>query len=272
GGTGVMVSNQQSPPQQTDQKPVLPPESPVQEEEKQLTEKPADPINPIQEATPATPLLTGTITGNYTIVQNGYWAARDNTTVTLDANGVLTSFLDTSEGVTSLGTAQGSSSGNDGVIAWGRWSGGTTAGAFTLNTAPSQTELHYVVGIAPTAMPTSGEATYSMIGATPPSGFEGVTALTSSSLKINFGTSSGVFHGAFTMSGQALTTLPGGANISVLSGGRLTGGGCMVGACIGGNISLQGILAGAEASRAGMTYQLNAGGGITHGAIAYKKD
>jgi hypothetical protein len=110
-----------------------------------------------------------------------------------------------------------------------------------------------------------------MIGATPPSGFEGVS-LQSSSLSINFGTNAGQFNGVFASGIQTLSTLPGGAAFSVLSGGRLSGGGCMVGGCLAGSISLQGILAGAGASRAGMAYVLTGFGGNTHVAIAYKKN
>jgi hypothetical protein len=250
---------------------VLPPESPVQEEEKQLTEKPAEPVNPIQEATPATPLLTGTITGNYAAVHPSYFVARENTTIVLDGTGNLTSFLDTFEGTVSVGSSTSISSGNDGVIAWGRWANGSTAGAASFNTM-SPSELHYVVGIAPTAMPTSGSATYSMIGATPPSSAESVT-VNSSSLTINFGSLSGAFHGSFTVNGTALQTLAGGAGFSVGSGGTLSGGGCMTGACVGGNISLQGILAGAGAARAGMAYVLNPSfTSGAHGVIAYKKN
>jgi hypothetical protein len=276
GGTGVMVSNQQTPPQQTDQKPVLPPESPVQEEEKQLTEKPAEPVNPIQEASPATPLLTGTIEGSWAVVHPsfpGTIGRQAGATITLDGTGNLTSFLsDALEGTISAGSSAVISSGNDGVIAWGRWANGVTAGNASLTTS-SPSELHYIVGVAPTAMPTSGSATYSMIGATPPSSAESVT-LNSSSLSINFGgTPSGVFHASFTVNGTALQTLAGGAGFSVGSGGTLSGGGCMTGACVGGNISLQGILAGAGAARAGMAYVLNPSfTSGAHGVIAYTKN
>jgi hypothetical protein len=70
-----------------------------------------------------------------------------------------------------------------------------------------------------------------------------------------------------------LETFSGGAGFSVGSGGILSGGGCMTGACVGGNISLSGILAGAGASRAGMAYILMPSfSSNAHGVIAYKKD
>lgn len=278
GGTGVMVSNQQSPPQQTDQKPVLPPESPLQEEEKEILEKPSEPVNPIQEAQqPGATLLTGTLTlnmafANYDTCQDGCMGTVHylGVTGTLDGTGNLTSF-DDNGGFTTVGTATSQSSGNDGIIAWGRWMAGTTGGSGELaNYNLSNSPLHYIVGVPVTGMPTNAEATYSMIGATPPSSSESVTLASNSMIKVNFATSSGSFHAAFTVNGSSVATPSNGVPIS-LSGSGLSGGGCMVGSFCFQQISLQGMLAGAGASRAGMAYNLETAVGDAHGVIAYRQ-
>ncbi len=284
GGSGVMVSNQQTPPQQTDQKPVLPPESPSQQEQEKQQQQVADPVNPIQESSPPVPtvaqLLTGTITGHWAVVHPGnYFTVGLNQAITLDAAGTMTSFVDTFEGTATASAGSASSSGNDGVIAWGRWANGTIQGNHVvlsgLNTIDPDSALHYVVGLPAANLPT-GSATYSMIsmiGATPPSSFESVT-LDSSTLSINFGSSSGTFHAGFTVNGSAVTTMAPGVAFSVASGGRLiqTGSGNMSGPFCTQNIGLQGFLAGEAAARAGMAYILSTSAGNAHGAIAYKKD
>ncbi len=272
GGTTVMVQNQNTAPQTTDQKPVLPPESPTQEQQEEQQQRTQDPVNPVQEKSPTVPLLlTGTITGNWAASHPNFSHTRDsNRTVTLDGTGTLVSY-DGFEGVTTVGTATGISSGNDGVIAWGRWANGTTGGVSPHSgqdtTTPS--ELHYVVGIAPATMPASGTATYSMIGATPPSSFESVTVV-SSSLTVNFGTGSGAMHAQFVWNGSNVGTMPGGASLSV-SGSTFNGGGCMAGPFCTQNINFSGIFAGDQASRAGLAYTLNVNGSGAHGAIAYSK-
>ena len=277
GGTGVMVSNQNTPPQQTEQKPVLPPEGPVQQEQEEQTQQPANPVNPIQEAFPAVTqtILTGTITGNWAFSHPSFpqTGAGISETNTLDGSGALVSFTDSFEGGTTtlVGSSSSLSSGNDGVIAWGRWANGMTDGdgiAAGRNTvAPS--ELHYVVGIAGT-IPTSGTATYTMIGATPPSSFESVT-LQSSTLKIDFGGGSNSFHATWNVNGGTVQTPPSGGSLTV-SGAQIFGGACLVGPfSFTSSVSYTGFLAGEAAARAGLAYRLTGGWGGAHGTIAYTK-
>ena len=63
-----------------------------------------------------------------------------------------------------------------GVIEWGRWNGGPmTAGGFFNNlTFGANQGFHYVVGVPASPMPTSGTATFSLIGATTPTFSDGV--------------------------------------------------------------------------------------------------
>jgi hypothetical protein len=161
GGSGALISNQQTPPQQTDQKPVLPPESPVQEEQRRIEQKPADPIQPIQQSAPP-PILTGTFAANFAADFENALGVQ----VTLDEQGNLLSFADSFEGGTNTRNTNTSQlGGNDGVLAWGRWINGVIGGngifsGFDTTNQP----LYWVVGVPATAVPASGEATYSMIG------------------------------------------------------------------------------------------------------------
>lgn len=63
-----------------------------------------------------------------------------------------------------------------GVIEWGRWNGGPiTAGGFYNNlTFGANQGFHYVVGMPASPMPTSGTATFSLLGATTPTFSDGV--------------------------------------------------------------------------------------------------
>jgi hypothetical protein len=75
-------------------------------------------------------------------------------------------------------------------LAWGRWIGpvtGTDGSAFTTN--PTSNEgYHYVVGVPATLMPTSGLATFALLGATKPTGLNGAIApgTFSGTINVNF--------------------------------------------------------------------------------------
>jgi hypothetical protein len=291
GGTTVQVDNQQTPPQQTDQKPVLPPESPVQEQE-QIAEALTPPPNPFPPPTTTT-ILTGTITGNWAISLAGGFGivAHDvDQTIVLDPSGVLTSFADALEfpgGTTTIGTAVGASQGNDGIIAWGRWAGGTTGGTNGLSgadlndlTGEGPSPLHYVVGLPATNLPALGMmATYSIIGATTPSlytppfsgGLPSASVL-DSSLVVHFGTSVASLNVKFDVGGNIAS----GGNIPLnLNGARFNGSGSVFGGSFCGGINAAGFLAGEGGVRAGMAYVVDGcaqtGCGRFNGAIAYQR-
>jgi hypothetical protein len=264
GGSGALISNQQTPPQQTDQKPVLPPESPAEQQEQQVTQQVPPPVNPVQESQQGgATLLTGTHTGDWAVVHPGQHATGVDQAIVLGASGVLTNY-DT----VGIGSSSGVSDGNDGLIAWGRWSGGATTSG--LNTASS--DLHYVAGISAT-MPTSGTATYSMLGATPATVSGGSSvSVTSSLLKVDFGLSSGQFHATWSINGGAVQTPVAGIGFGVSNASMTGSNSWVIGACDFYSIQLRGIFVGDNAARAGMTYILNfsaATSGVAHGAIAY---
>jgi hypothetical protein len=67
-------------------------------------------------------------------------------------------------------TAKVAEAGADQYVAWGRWTNGVVAtnilGAPIVNELSAREGIHYVIGIPSTTMPTSGSATYSLLGAT----------------------------------------------------------------------------------------------------------
>jgi hypothetical protein len=282
-GTGVMVSNQNTPPQQTENKPVLPPESPAEQAQEEQQQQVADPVNPIQEASPAVPTagLVGTFLGGRAIVHPsvGLGSGPSNA-ITMDASGGLSS-INVSGTLLQINTAQNDGVVNtDGVIAWGRWVGGAALVGASSYDLSSTGPLHWVVGTAAPNQPTSGTGTYTMLGATTPSFNGAITSasLVSSTLQVNFGTSSGSFHGQWILNGTTIGTSTSGILFSLsgatlsASPGSLVPSGPFTGSS---SVSIAGFLAGDGASRAGMAYHIQTSNpspaGNVFGAVAYTK-
>jgi hypothetical protein len=174
--------------------------------------------------------------------------------------------------------------GTDGILAWGRWTGQMTTTLNTCGAAGPATcsanfapdaGLHYVIGTPTPIMPTTGSATYTLMGATAPTVADGSAApgTFSGSLGINFATQavSGNFNVAMASKsyGWSLTTT---ASNSLFSGSTTIGCGptCACSCTIG----VSGFFAGASAERAGIAYHINdAGPNINiFGAAAFKKN
>jgi hypothetical protein len=289
GGQGGYVASNQTPPQQTENRPVLPPESPAGQEIEEQQEQPADPGNPVQESTagvpaviagPATSGLTGTFLGGIARVNPVAGLASGPSSAITMANGALSN-ADLGGGtVLDIGSAQADNVTNsDGIIAWGRWAtGSATLGGSSID-LNSSGPLHWVVGLAAPNQPTTGTATYTMLGATTPSfdGFVTSASVVSSTLAVDFGTLSGSFHAQWVVNGANASTGSSGVPFSI-SGATLSGSGGIPGgpgAFSGGaSIGLAGFLAGDGAVRAGMAYHISAtspGPGNVYGAIAYSK-
>jgi hypothetical protein len=174
--------------------------------------------------------------------------------------------------------------GTDGILAWGRWVGSVqncpSGATCVIDTYDANEGLHYVIGMPTPVMPTTGTATYSLMGATSPTYADGSTApgKFSGSLGIDFSSQrvSGAFNVAmpdgkgYAWNGTA--TASGSQFLMSNSNGSVTpsGGSCPSGC----SASVQGFFAGATAERAGIAYhvndlQLNKN---VFGAAAFKKN
>jgi hypothetical protein len=306
GGQSVSVNSTNSAPTKTDEKPFLPPavslaqtQIPAVNQNDSTTAS-----NPVTTTTTAAPLLTGTFTGQWRAVTGtysyGYGTANIKTvrsgyagTFTVAPSGHATSlgysFSPTSTSTSlsfNLGSASAQSYGNDGVMAWGRWTGtGSTVTSGNSTSSPNYSAfpLHYVVGQPLTDMPTTGSATYNMYGATAPScGGPACGAISlGGSLNINFGTMEGSY--TLNVANSADNVKLSGTNsIYLTNTGTFAGGGIMnavSGSAAVGNASsnIDGFLAGKGATHAGAAYSVNysalsaSGGTLIYGAAVYKQ-
>lgn len=212
-GQTVILTSIDAEPTFVDGKPDLAPAGPDQR-----GQRVDEPTNPVQQSAPfsppVTPKLTGTFAGNFARSALNFEepASGSTTSITLDANGALSQFLDTFEGsvMRAIGTASVvpglPAPGNDGIIAWGRWFNGTILNnnsPFTL-TQP----FHYIVGLPATSLPTTGSATYNMIGHSASCAGDGCTSalVNSSSLGVNFGMSTVTLSKVLTINGDLAGT------------------------------------------------------------------
>jgi hypothetical protein len=159
-----------------------------------------------------------------------------------------------------------------GVIEWGRWNGGPiTAGGFYNNlTFGANQGFHYVVGVPASPMPTSGTATFSLVGATTPTFSDGVGgglgagSVTSATATANFlsGTVTAnmglTFNGTSGTSNYALAMSSGSfspGTAGVFGAGNLTFGSGAVNVCPSSCFAeFAGFFAGANASHLGLGY------------------
>ena len=279
GGQSARVTSANSAPQQTDEKPFLPPGT--------GNVGIALPNNPVQDSTPATPPLVGTFTGQWRV---GTDAASFGPTTfpppvfIVGPDGTLQSFSDGST-ATTLGAAHAVSDGNDGVMAWGRWIGGPAPGVgyndFN-NVFAANNPLHYVVGLPVTNLPTSGTGTYTSYGNSVmacsggPCGSISVIA----TLSINFGSGNGSYSATTRNSADGLTIQASGAlaytsGVANFSSGNstVTGG---FGGPTTGTAGIDGFLAGPGASHAGAIYTVQYAPGpsqqtVISGALVFRR-
>jgi len=202
-------------------------------------------------------------------------------TATFSSSSQLTQY---SAGVTapetgSLGAATVSFSATDGIIGWGRWSG-NTAGTGVGPNPLTGAAFDYVVGMPTAVMPTTGVATYSLIGFTTPTdtlGNSGYT-LTGTALNVNFAAPTNQIGMTFTVTDNSTRTyaVTGTATIAGSSfagvgtapqnGSVCTGGGCTA--------TINGLFAGTNAARAGLAYTINdaIAGNHVQGVAAFTKN
>lgn len=146
--------------------------------------------------------------------------------------------------------------GTDGIIAWGRWIDNVSilgdAVSYSTNTG-----LHYVVGLPTPTLPTTGFATYTLLGATRPTYVDGSTVpgTFAGSLNVSFGATASI-DAIFTVAMPDRT-------YGISTKGTLTStatfsftpsmSGCFSSTCGG---FVQGFFAGPTAERAGVGYQI----------------
>jgi hypothetical protein len=220
---------------------------------------------------------------------NPVTAGLSNAATTFDSRGQMTSIAETPFGYYFTLGAGGTHAdfGTDGILAWGRWIGPVTGDSCgdscDLNENYNANQgLHYVVGIPTAAMPQSGTATYSLMGATQPTYLDGTVppGTFSGRLTVSFAPTGGTVGldlnvgidgkgyavgGNAGISGSTFSSSLG--NVTVAGTG---GGACGTGSC---SASVDGFFAGTAAARAGLAYNITdtANGRNILGAAAFAK-
>ncbi len=174
-----------------------------------------------------------------------------------------------------LGTAAVTFSANDGTIGWGRWVGGFNTTIATPAAAPLDI-FHYAIGVPTPTMPTAGGATYSLLGYSSPTATDSSTgySLAGTSLSVDFGMGALDVNLAITNGTNTYAlTIPASINGTTFSGNTWTWGGN----CFSCSADVAGFFAGANASRAGLTYEVNdlygqSGPRTLQGAAAFTSD
>ncbi|MCO6435982.1 MAG: hypothetical protein J5J06_02715, partial [Phycisphaerae bacterium] len=268
GISGVAPTDPNQPPQETTEVPTSGPAPlPPQQEFAQGEERESDGENVISSASPTALLTTGSgYTGTiaYCCTFTVPWVVTmSSATATFDGLGRMTEIVDLlDQKFISDGTSI-VDYGNDGLIAWGRWTGNVTGqaeidGMNAINeTYDGNKGLHFVVGMPTPSLPTSGVATYSLLGATRPTYADGSQAPGSfnGSLSVDFGTSVATINANFTVTmpdrtyGMTGSTSTSSAAFSISP--SVTG---CASSC---SASIEGFFAGATAERAGVGYHID---------------
>ncbi|MFC0306166.1 hypothetical protein [Rhizorhabdus histidinilytica] len=259
---------------------------------------PTIPTTPTGPTTPTTPVTGDGTTGQMIAYAGDVIGidSRDKTTVTTGDGGKLLKYVWTTnpDGESpEIGTNNGFESGSvAGVIGWTRWAGGSTAGKYFGNPPVSRSDkqgLHLVYGAPATNLPTSGTATYALVGATKPTISDGSRdpGTLSGSAAVAFGTTPKVgldldvaiggfvyqvnTSGGITDPAQSQISVQPDMSffansLNVAPGGPV----CPASSC---QADIRGFLAGPGASHLGISYSVNApGGGPTvTGAAAFGK-
>lgn len=268
-GEGAQVLSAEAAPTKTEEPPVLSPAG-------SPTTQPLDePVNPIQLAFPPVTAPVGKFTGSWAAARLTNVSAATTFSIEQDDTGALLAFEE-SQGTNLLNTSAAVVDGTDG-ISWGRWTNGIVGGTGAYSGSDTRTApLHWVAGLPSANLPT-GIATYSMVGATPPSCNPAciiTPVLTASSLIVDFSTITvGLSMDITVDSTRFFSASP----VSLIrSGSSFSGSGAM--GVSGTTLSAAGFFSGDAAARAGLAYELsifsqqNLPLQSVNGAIAYKKD
>jgi FecR protein len=306
GTSGIAPADPTIPPHETYEGPSLPPPPPTGGLMNEFRQ--GDQVNP--DGTPSS-LSAATVTTRqipplqsgsgyaaavaYGDGVSGFVSSGSGATANFDAAGRLTyaNFVDQTSYAVSVFNLQPDGShaefGTDGILAWGRWTGGVNlvSGCRTppcpVTYGPTQ-GLHYVVGLPTPTLPTSGSASYALLGATRPtyvdsggtapgtfSGKLDVTFLaTGATVGMNLNVSMPDGKG-YAIGGTAIT----GSGSSLFSGSTsksLTIAATSDVACtLSCSANVQGFFAGGSAQRVGLGYSISDFESTVVGAAAFKK-
>ena len=297
GGRSVSVGGQNSTPQTVNEKPFLSPGG-------STPTAIATQTNVVQDAQPLPQgILTGVVpNAGIAAVTNNFYKSNwyeypqvltpqppnEQTSATLNGAGGLTSYSTSSGGYTdtiSSGSATVQSAGNDGVIAWGGWSGGMAKYSWAEGLSSGSEDIDltkrspwfYVVGAPVPVMPTSGSAVYNMIGglAACPVGTCSSVSVVGAQLQVDFGNFKGAHATTLSING-AMDEFRGPLNFSSSANGFFANAYSRAADPSGRYFSGAGFFAGNNASRAGMAFSVEGYAGysegygyIVNGVIAY---
>lgn len=248
-GRAAFVASANTLPASTNEQPRTPPAS-------------IQPITSTTEAIPQLPALPKMTSGGGYTVAYAYRSSTINGSVRTPSpvNAVfndLSQLIKYSDGTESaaLGSAAVTFSATDGIIGWGRWDGNMDP-AGSLSMQPGV--FHYVVGLPTTAMPTSGTATYNLMGYTNPTATDASTGWNvKGDLAVTFSTTNVISVNMNVWNASDNYAIVGTA---VGTGATFTGSlipttssTCSTGC----TTSINGFFAGANASRAGLSYQID---------------
>ena len=278
GTSGLAPADPSEPPQETGETPSVPPAPPgtagtgfVAGDERTSTGDPIIFVLPLQSGGGYSTSVAYGVSGDgaYGVLDSGA-----NANAVFSSIGQLTQVAFSGNTYQQVSGTQ-SEFGTDGILAWGRWIGtaavpGTIGG--TENYSADQ-GFHYVIGMPTPTMPTSGTATYTLLGATRPTYVNALTApgTFSGSIDVIFGARALVTIRNFTVampdqtysmkdastgvSGSAFALSTTANSISVCSAG------CPA--------DVSGFFAGANAERIGVGYVIIPGdsGGYTYSTV-----
>jgi hypothetical protein len=284
GNSAVAPSDPNQPPQETTQQPTSGP-APIPEKEPEFVagEEVDGEGLPVIPTPPLPPLASGS---GYTAVVA--WSFSDSPhldpmvdgTAVFNASNELTSLSSPSFGDYILVNGSVVESGNDGILAWGRWIGdvsvpadGQLSESYDVNQG-----LHYVIGIPTTTLPTTGTATYSVLAATSPTYTDGTATpgTFSGTLSVDFGLRAAGITANFNVGIDGRSyTLTGNTPTNTLFSFSTSSQNLSISGCVSGCTGLvAGFFAGTTAERAGVGYHIGdfGTGKDIIGAAAFKKD
>jgi hypothetical protein len=286
GVAGVAPADPNKPPQETSDVPTSGPAPlPPQEEFVQGEERETDGENVITPPAPGETQLSGLAVVN----AFGYGgppsfpglASGGSAIATFNAGGQMTE-VTVNNTTFSLGSGSHADFGTDSILTWGRWIGpvsivGSWCEGTCSGTNYTQDQgLHYVVGTPTPSLPPTGNANYTLLGATQPTFIDGASpagTLTSGSLAVNFAVGSITTILDVSMPGVANYAIRG--DSSITSGTPFFVGNSGTGlSCSGGSVcsaTVNGFFAGANAERAGLGYHIQDTGRDVVGTAAFKQ-